>query len=112
MTIDDERALTGTFTVKVGQFGHPAHALHLALSFLTLGWWVLIYALHGIVWLMRRDTVTITVPEGGRVEWRDGHPIVLGPDEWLPPRGRRLLRPYLIPAAVAVVVILVMLIRS
>lgn len=104
-----------TFTVRVGQFGHPAHALHLALSFLTLGWWVGVYAVHGLVWSRRRETVTIRVPAGWRVEWRGGHPEVLAPDEWLEPLSaaerRRLLRPYLVPVAVAAVVIAVLLIR-
>ena len=104
-----------TYTVRVGQFGHPAHALHLALTFLTLGWWVAVYAVHGLVWARRRPSVTITVPEDCRVEWRGGYPEVLGPDEWLEPlpaaERRRLLRPYLVPAAVAAVVIVVLIIR-
>lgn len=105
-----------TYTVRVGQFGHPAHALHLALSFLTLGWWVAVYAVHGLVWSHGRETVTITVPDGCRVEWRGGYPEVLEPDEWLEPltpaERRRMLRPYLLPAAIATVVIAVLLIRS
>lgn len=107
--------MSETYTVRVGQFGHPAHALHLALSFLTLGWWVAVYALHALLWSRRRDTVTITVPAGCRVEWRGGYPEVLGPDEWLEPVATperlRLLRPYLVPGVVALVVVAVLVIR-
>ena len=95
-----------SMTVKTGQFNHWWHAAHMALSMLTFGWWLLLWALHVVVFSLMRPSVVVEVPEGHRVEYRDGWPNVLGPDEYLEPRTpqERLRRfaPYSVPAVVAV----------
>lgn len=76
-------------TVKVGGIGHWWHAAHVTASALTLGWWLLVYAAHLLYTAITRPTMTLRVPDGHTIAWRDGHPTVLAADEYLTPRPRR-----------------------
>jgi hypothetical protein len=97
-------------TLKTGRIAPTWHAAHIILSVTTCGWWLPIYGIHGLIHAVTRPSVTIEVPDGYRVEYRDGWPNVLGPDEYLEPRsrGQQLLRiagwvsPALILAAVVI----------
>ncbi|MGA3524173.1 hypothetical protein [Melissospora conviva] len=83
MDTDTETAAATTVTVKAGSIGHWWHAAHLTASALTLGWWVVVYAGHLLYTAITRPTMTLRVPDGHTVAWRDGHPTVLAPDEYL-----------------------------
>jgi hypothetical protein len=76
-----------TATLKVGHLGYW-HTVHILLSLVTAGGWLIVYALHAIIATVTRPTVTVDVPDGARVEYRDGYPNVLLPDEYLEPRPR------------------------
>ncbi|SCG38774.1 hypothetical protein [Micromonospora coxensis] len=78
-----------TLYLKSGSLGHAWHAAHILLSVLTCGWWLPIYGLHALISVVTRPTVQVQVPEGHRVEYRNGHPNVLAPDEYLEPRATR-----------------------
>ncbi|MEV4628255.1 hypothetical protein AB0J90_18470 [Micromonospora sp. NPDC049523] len=78
-----------TLTLKAGGLGRSWHAAHILLSIVTGGWWLPVYGIHAIVSSMNRPTVHLQVPDGHRVEYRDGWPNVLGPDEYLKPRTAR-----------------------
>lgn len=95
------------YQVKLGVFGHGWHATHLTFAFLSSGLWLIVYAMHGIVWSLGRATTAVTVPYGHRIEWRYGHPNVLGPEEWLEKQSAAArfkdLSIYLVPALVAVI---------
>lgn len=73
-------------TLKTGQLGRSWHAAHIILSIVTCGWWLPIYGIHALISVLTRPTVQVEVPEGHRVECRDGWPNVLAPDEYLEPR--------------------------
>lgn len=78
-----------TLTLKAGRLAPTWHAAHILLSVLTCGWWLPVYGLHALYSLLTRPTVQVHVPAGHRVEYRDGWPNVLGPDEYLTPRTPR-----------------------
>jgi hypothetical protein len=78
-----------TLYLKTGSLGHTWHAAHILLSILTCGWWLPIYGIHALISVATRPTVRLEVPEGHGVEYRNGHPNVLGPDEYLEPRTAR-----------------------
>lgn len=78
-----------TITVKVGGLGHSWHAAHIALSLLTCGWWLPVYGVHALVSAATRPTIQVDVPDGHRIEYRNGWPNVLGPGEYLEPRTTR-----------------------
>ncbi|MFI1194098.1 hypothetical protein ACH4T9_12685 [Micromonospora sp. NPDC020750] len=82
-----------TLTLKTGSLGRTWHAAHIFMSAVTLGWWLPIYGIHTLISVMTRPTVQVDVPDGHRVEYRNGWPNVLGPDEYLEPRptGERIL---------------------
>lgn len=94
-----------TMTVKVGRIGHVWHAAHVTMVLWTFGWWIVVYALHGIIAAVLRPSMTVEVPPGGRIEYRDGHPNVLADDEYLTPptwRERLVLLVWLIPVGTLV----------
>lgn len=92
-------------TVKVGSLG-AWHAVHILLSLLTLGGWLIVYGIHAIVSATTRPSITVTVPPGGRIEYYRGHPNVLGPDEYLDRPARRNARIALIAFGVLAVVVM------
>ncbi len=93
-----------TMTVKVGAFRHSWHALHVTATVMTGGWWFAVYVLHAVLWTLNRASVTLEIPPGGRIEYRDGYPNVLMEDEYLTPRPARerfiTYGPWVIPAVV------------
>jgi hypothetical protein len=78
-----------TLNLKSGSLGHAWHAAHILLSILTCGWWLPIYGLHAVISVVTRPMVQVQVPEEHRVEYRNGHPNVLAPEEYLEPRTTR-----------------------
>ena len=98
-----------TMTLKVGTLGWW-HAVHIVLSIATGGAWLLVYAIHAIVAAATRPTITVQVPEGGRVQYHRGCPHVLGPGEHLDTgpwwKHALVLAAILIPLAAAVGVII------
>ncbi|MFI2663293.1 hypothetical protein [Micromonospora carbonacea] len=105
-----------TLTLKAGSLGNTWHAAHILLSAITCGWWLPIYGIHALISVATRPTVQVNVPDGHRVEYRNGWPNVLGPDEYLEPRtGReKLLRVagYASPALILAAILVGMNIRG
>lgn len=83
------RPVTRTMTLKAGRIAPTWHAAHILLSTLTCGWWLIVYAAHALIFAATRPAITVEVPDGHRVEYRNGWPNVLGPDEYLEPRTGR-----------------------
>ncbi len=91
-------------TLKVGTLGNW-HGVHIVLSIITGGAWLIVYAGHAIIASTNRPTVTVQVPDGGRVQYHQGYPHVLGPGDHLDtgPAWKGLL--ILVPLVLAVAVI-------
>lgn len=105
-----------TLTLKAGSLGRSWHAAHILLSILTLGWWLPIYGIHALISVATRPTVQVQVPDGHRVQYRDGWPNVLGPDEYLaarPARERALIAAgYAAPVLIVAAVLFGVMLRS
>ncbi|WP_189047264.1 hypothetical protein [Micromonospora sonchi] len=105
-----------TLTLKAGSLGRPWHAAHILLSILTVGWWLPIYGVHVLVSVISRPTVQLEVPSGHRVEYRDGWPNVLGPEEYLEPRSIReraaIIAGYLSPVLIITAIVIGLTIRA
>ncbi len=74
-------------TVKTGGLT-GWHGIHIVLSILTGGIWLLVYAIHAAA-APRATWVTLDVPPGHEVVMRKGQPVVLAPGEmierpWVP----------------------------
>ncbi|MDI1465009.1 hypothetical protein QEZ54_28970 [Catellatospora sp. KI3] len=102
-------------TLKAGRISSSWHTLHVTMVVMTRGWWALVYAAHVVIWSLNRPTVTVEVPAGGRIEYRDGYPNVLAEDEYLVPRTReekvRTFLPWLVPIGLVVLLFVVALNR-
>ncbi|GHJ10590.1 hypothetical protein TPA0907_49570 [Micromonospora humidisoli] len=103
-------------TLKAGSLGRSWHIAHILLSMLTLGWWLPIYGIHALISATTRPTVQVEVPDGHRVEYRDGWPNVLGPDEYLEPRPMKervlIAAGYAAPVLILVSIVVGVTIRS
>ncbi|MFF0822424.1 hypothetical protein ACFYUR_18840 [Micromonospora haikouensis] len=105
-----------TLTLKAGSLGRTWHAAHILISAITCGWWLPIYGIHTLISMATRPTIQIDVPDGHRVEYRDGWPNVLAPDEYLQPRTTRekalIVAGYASPALILAAILAGMTIRG
>lgn len=109
-------AAVQTLTLRAGGLRPSWHAAHIVLSVLTFGWWLPVYGVHALISTVTRPTVQVELPEGHRVEYRNGWPNVLGPDEDLEPRPTRerllLVAGYASPALILAALIVGVLARD
>jgi len=91
--------------LKSGSMGRWWHAAHILLSILTGGLWLIAYGFHALISVLTRPTIAVEVPPGGRVEYYQGHPQVLMPDEYLDKPLWPRLAPWLAGGAIAVALV-------
>ncbi len=91
-------------TVRTGGLG-SWHAVHIVLSVLTAGAWLIIYAIHA-AFAPRASWTTLDVPDGHEVAYRGGKPVVVGPGEHIMPVWRAALTVGVFAALIIAVVVL------